>query len=383
MINVFQPSLGEAELAAVAEVFASNWLGSGPRTRAFEEQFADHLGVDADQLLFTNSCTAGLFLAAELLELGPGDEVVMPSVSFVAAANAVAATGARPVFCDVDPRSLNPTAEHIEQALTDRTRAVVVLHFGGDPGEIAAIARLCRARGVPLVEDAACAVASTVDGQRCGTFGDIAVWSFDAMKVMATGDGGMLHVRDPELARRARVLAYHGLARPSGYASARVSSRWWELDVTDFGRRVLGNDLTAAIGTVQLRRLPEFVERRSAVAAAYDTLLADAEGVRRPPRPAAGATSSHYFYWVQLDPAVRDRVAATLLERDIYTTFRYPPLHRVPAYGTDHPELPGTDEAAESTLLLPLHQALTDEEVATVARELRAAVAHHAAPARV
>lgn len=377
VINVFQPSLGEAELAAVADVFAASWPGSGPRSRDFEARFAEHLGAGPEQLLFINSCTAGLFLAMELLETGPGDEVVLPSVSFVGAANAVAATGARPVFCDVDPRGLNPTAEQVARVLTPRTKAVLVLHYGGHPGWIAEIAELCRERGVPLVEDAACAVASSAGGRACGTFGDIGIWSFDAMKVLVTGDGGMLYVRDPELAGRARSLAYHGLARSSGYTSTGRTARWWEVELTGFGRRIIGNDLTAALGLVQLERLPGFVARRHEIAARYDALLADAEGVRLPPPLPAGHESSGYFYWVQLDPAIRDRVAATLLERGVYTTFRYPPLHRVPEYGADGPELPGTDEASESTLLLPLHQGLDDEQVRTVARELRAAVTEH------
>lgn len=376
MINVFQPSLGAEELAAVEEVFSSNWLGHGPRTERFEAEFAAHLGAEPEQVIFINSCTAGLFLATELLELGPGDDVVLPSVSFVAAANAIAATGARPVFCDVDPYTLNPTAAHVEEVLTPRTKAVLVLHFGGHPGDIAAIAATCRRRGVTLIEDAACAVASTADGTACGTFGDIATWSFDAMKVLVTGDGGAFYARDPELARKARQLAYHGLEQSSGFSSAKVSHRWWELNVQSFGRRIIGNDLTAAIGSVQLRRLPEFVARRREIAESYDRLLGDNAAVRLPPHLPAGHTGSYYFYWVQLDPAIRDRVAADLLARDIYTTFRYPPLHRVPAYRGHTRDLPGTDAAADATLLLPIHQGLDDAEVETVADELRKAVEH-------
>ncbi|MET9558366.1 DegT/DnrJ/EryC1/StrS family aminotransferase [Streptomyces sp. NPDC006645] len=374
MINVFQPSLGDEELAAVAEVFSSNWLGHGPRTKAFEAEFAEHLGVPAENTIFINSATAGLFLSTELLELGPGDEVVLPSMSFVAAGNAIAATGARTVFCDVDPRTLNPSAADIERALTPRTKAVLVLHYGGQPGDIAAIADLCRDRGVTLIEDAACAVASDVDGKKCGTFGDIAMWSFDSMKVLVTGDGGMLYVRDPELARRARSHTYHGLEQSSGFAAARVSSRWWDLNVRAFGRRIVGNDLTAAIGSVQLRRLPSFVERRREIAGTYDRLLADTPGITLPPPLPAGHSSSHYFYWVQLDPEVRDQVASDLLEHDVYTTLRYPPLHKVPVYGHDGRELPMTDRASETTLLLPLHQGLDDAEVRTVAGRLGKAV---------
>ncbi|MEU9510992.1 DegT/DnrJ/EryC1/StrS family aminotransferase [Micromonospora sp. NPDC048170] len=375
MINVFQPSLGAEELDAVRAVFDSNWLGHGPRTREFEQEFAAHAGLVPERTIFINSATSGLFLAVELLGLGPGDEVVLPSISFVGAANAIASAGARPVFCDVDPRTLNPSVADVERALTATTKAVILLHYGGVPGEVAEIAELCRRRGVALVEDAACAVASTVDGRPCGSFGDIAMWSFDAMKILVTGDGGMLHVRDAELARRAHRLAYHGLEHASGFSAAGkgVPHRWWELNVRDFGRRVVGNDLTAAIGLVQLRRLPGFVARRREIAAAYDRLLADVEGVRLPPPLPAGQRGSHYFYWVQLDPAIRDQVAADLLDVGIYTTFRYAPLHKVPAYGAGR-HLPGADEAARTTLLLPIHQGLDDADVRTVVDGLRKSV---------
>ncbi|WP_171904268.1 DegT/DnrJ/EryC1/StrS family aminotransferase [Streptomyces abyssalis] len=383
MINVFQPSLGEEEAAAVAEVFATNWTGRGPRTKAFEAEFAEHIGARPEQVLFINSCTSGLFLAVDLLELGPDDEVVLPSVSFVAAANAVAAAGARPVFCDSDVRTLNPTADHIERALTERTKAVVVLHYGGYPGHIAEIARLCRRRGITLVEDAACSVSSTADGQACGTFGDISTWSFDSMKVLVTGDGGAFYARDPEVAHRARQLAYHGLEHASAFDAAKVSDRWWEPNVQGFGRRSIGNDVTAAIGSVQLRKLPDFVARRRAIAALYDRLLADAEGVRLPPPLPEGHTSSHYFYWVQLDAAVRGQVARDLLERGIFTTFRYPALHKVPAYRSEGTSLPGAEEAADRTLLLPLHQGLSDSEVHTVVDELRKSVERRSQALRI
>jgi dTDP-4-amino-4,6-dideoxygalactose transaminase len=374
MINVFQPSLGDEEIEALRGVFADNWLGHGKRTREFEAAFADHIGVPPEHVAFINSGTAGLYLATELLGLGPADDVVLPSVSFVGAANAIAVTGARPVFCDIDPETLNPSAADVERALTPRTKAVVVLHYGGYPGAVEEIAALCRDRGIQLVEDAACAVMSSVDGVGCGTFGDFAMWSFDSMKILVTGDGGMLYARDPEVARRMHRLAYHGLAQPSGFAASRgVPHRWWELDVRDFGRRVVGNDLTAAIGLVQLRRLPEFVARRREIAATYDELLADQDDVALPPPLPDGHLSSHYFYWVRLPPAIRDEVARDLLDRGVYTTFRYAPLHKVSAYASDA-VLPGADEAAESTLLLPIHQSLDDSDVRTVAEELTKSV---------
>ncbi len=377
MINISQPSVGDEELEAIREVFDSKWLGYGARTKTFEAEFAAHLGVDPERMTFINSATAGLFLAAELLDLGPGDDVVLPSVNFVADANAVMATGARPVFCDVDPHTLNPSVDDVARALTPNTRAVIVLHYGGHPGDIVEIARLCRDRGISLVEDAAVSIASSVDGQMCGTFGDIAVWSFDARKIITTGDGGMLYVRDPELGRRALRLAYHGLQDRSAFTTAaKGSGRWWELDVQDVGRRVIGNDITAAIGSVQLRKLPGFIKRRREIVETFNELLHYAAGVRLPPPLPDGHTTTYYFYWLHLDAAIRDRVAADLLDRGVFATYRYEPLHRLPLFGSDS-VLPATDLASETTLLLPVHQGLTDAEVRTVATELRAAVERH------
>ncbi|MEE1929402.1 DegT/DnrJ/EryC1/StrS family aminotransferase [Streptomyces sp. TRM 70351] len=374
MINLFQPQVGAEELAAVAEVFDDKWLGHGPRTKAFEAAFAEHVGVGAEHVVFLNSGTSGLFLALESLGLGEGDEVVLPSPSFVAAANAVVSCGARPVFCDVHPRTLNPTAEDIEQVVTPRTRAVIVLHYGGYPGDIRRIAERCRELDISLVEDAACSVASRVDGQAVGTFGDVAMWSFDAMKVLVTGDGGMLYAKDAERAARARRLAYHGLAQPSGFGYAKVSSRWWELDVPEPGRRVIGNDLTAALGTVQLRRLPQMVDRRREICALYDRELAGVPGLLLPPALPDGHESTHYFYWVQMCPDIRDDIAGDLYREGIYTTFRYAPLHKVPAYGAADSALPRAEWAAERTLCLPLHPGLSDTDVRTVTAALRTAL---------
>ncbi|MEV0899175.1 DegT/DnrJ/EryC1/StrS family aminotransferase [Actinoplanes sp. NPDC049802] len=374
-INVMQPELGEAELAAVREVFESRWIGRGPRTARFERMFAEHLGADPGQVTSTSTCTEATFIAVQLLGLGPGDEVVMPTVHFVGAANAVAASGARPVFCDVDPHTLNPSAEDVAACLTPATRAVLVLHYAGHPGDIAAIADLCRRRGLPLIEDAANAVASRVDGQACGTFGDIGVWSFDHGKIAVSVDGGMLWARDPALAERAARLAFLGMEQRSGFDQAmRVATRWWDFDVSSFSRRAVLNDVLAAIGCVQLERLGAFVRRRREVAARYDAALAEVKAVRLPPRPPAGHEHSHFLYAVQMDPSVRDRVARELYENGIYTTFRYPLLHEVAAYGSGV-RLPRAEHAAAATLCLPQHQGLSDADVDSVAAALTDALA--------
>lgn len=378
MINVFQPSVGAGELAAVGEIFDSGWVGRGKRTAEFEKAFASHLGVGPANVTSMSCCTEALFMAMTLTGIGPGDDVVLPSVSFVGAGNAVAAHGARPVFCDVDPRTLNPTADDVARAFGPSTRAVLLLHYGGHPGEVAEIARLCAERGVLLIEDAANAIASTVDGRACGTLGDFGVWSFDHGKIAVAVDGGVLYARDPELVRRATRLAYFGLAEPTGHQrAARSASRWWEIEVESFSRRSVLNDVLAAIGTVQLRRLPEFLARRAEIVARYGAGLAGVPGLVLPPPVPRGHRTSHYFYWVQLDPRVRDDVAEDLYRAGVYTTFRYPPLHHVPLYGSDA-VLPGADLAAARTLNLPLHQSLSDDDVDLVVRELKASLARRA-----
>ena len=377
MLNVFQPALGEDELAAVREVFASNWIGKGSRVEAFESGFAEHLGVAREQVLSLNSCTEATFLAMELLEVGPGDEVVLPTLTFVGTANAIAARGAEPVFCDVDPRTLNPTVADVAARLTPRTKAVLVLHYGGYPGEIAAIAELCRERGIRLIEDAANAQASTVDGRACGTLGDIGVWSFDHGKIAVSVDGGMMFVRDPELAERAGKMAYFGMEQSSGYAEAlRTQTRWWDFEVSSFSRRSIMNDVLAAIGHVQLGKLKDFVSRRGEIVARYNEALAGVEGLVLPPPLPAGHETSYYLYWVQMAPGIRDLVARHLYRHEIYTTFRYPLLHKVKAYGSTV-RAERAERASEATLCLPLHQALSDADVDKVTAVLTEAVAAH------
>ncbi|MFN8202232.1 MAG: DegT/DnrJ/EryC1/StrS family aminotransferase [Solirubrobacteraceae bacterium] len=365
MVNLFRPTLGEQELAAVDQTLASGWLGRGPRVREFQERFAEHLGAQASQVRALSSCTEGLFLAMELLGVGDGDEVVLPTINFVGAGNAVAAAGARPVFCDVDPRTLNPRVDDIEAALTSRTRAILLIHYGGLPADIVDICALARERGIAVVEDSACSVASSVDGQMCGTFGDIAAWSFDAMKVLVTGDGGMIWCRDPELAERVDRLSYLGLEEASGFTQAAQAQRWWEFSISSFSRRSIMNDITAAMGLVQLERVPGFVDRRLAIRERYDEALAGAGWLTLPPAVPAGRRSTEYFYWLQVDERHRDALARHLLAERVYTTFRYYPLHLVERYGWTDP-LPAAERAARETLCIPIHQGLLDEDVERV-----------------
>lgn len=380
-INVFQPSLGERELSAVRSVFESNWVGRGRVAAQFEEAFADYLGVAPESMLSVTSCTAGLFLAMRILDLPYNSVVIMPSIHFSGAANAVLAAGCLPGLCDVDPRSLNPTAEHIQEAYNRygaRCKAILLLHYGGEPCDMDGIMAFAREKGLFVVEDSACSMASRYKGKACGAIGDIGLWSFDAMKVISTGDGGMMYLSTPSLRLRAQRYGYLGQVQTSGLATASAADdteppkEWWSFDVSHAGSRVLMNDVTAAIGLAQLARLPSFLKQREYVSSLYTSKLARS-GLLLPQM----YTTPYYFYWVQFrDRYTRNRVAQYLLGHGVYTTYRYWPLHKVTLYrnatGVQEEWFPGANLAEATTLLLPLHARLKDTDVDRVCNLLLA-----------
>lgn len=357
---MFQPTLGQDELSAITEVFADNWLGPGPRVKAFEKAFAAYIGGESEQMIAVTSCTEGLFQSVAALELSPSNEVILPTISFIGAAHAVCASGAGLRLIDVDPLTLNPLPEHVEKALTAQTKAILLLHFGGRLDWIQEIAELAKARKVVLIEDSACALGGRCNGDSYGTFGDIGVWSFDAMKLLVTGDGGMIRIRDETLRRRVLHRITLGGVRPGLEGAARSRARWWELNPGCWGRWSPMNDLVAAIGLVQLRRINSFIGRRRQIVQTYDSAFAGIPWLRLPPSPTE--ESAPYFYWVQAPVDIRDKLACHLRERGVYTTFRYWPLHRTSLY-SDSGSYPGGDLAADTTLLLPLHQNLSDSDV--------------------
>jgi aminotransferase len=359
MINLFQPSAGEAEAGAISEVLQSNWIGTGESVKRFESDFASYIGCTSSDTLAIGSCTEGLFQSVTALGLGAGDEVVIPTVSFLGAAHAVSSVGARVTLCDVDPLTLNPTVSHIERAASEATKAVMILHYGGEPGDVRMIAELARDRGWFLIEDAACGLGSFVDERACGTFGDIGVWSFDSMKVLTTGDGGMVWCRSDRVAEQIRMSIRLGVGS-SGFDRRGATAGWWKVDPSVTGRRGTMNNLAAAMGCVQLERLPAFLARRREIAQAYDAALSEIKWLRLPRR---GTDAGRIFYWVQTE--LRDRLALHMLDRGIYTSFRYWPLHRTSLYACDR-AFPGADQAAAETLLLPLHQGLSDTEMEAV-----------------
>ncbi len=382
MIPVARPELGEAEWRALREVVESGWVAQGPRVEAFERALAARCGAAHGVAL--SSCTAALHLALVVAGVGPGDEVVVPSLSFIATANAVRHAGATPVFADVDAGTQNLTAATIAPLLGARTRAVIVVHQAGMPADVAPVHALCDPLGVAVVEDAACAIGSVYRDAPVGGHSDLVAFSFHPRKVLTTGEGGMLLTSREDLAVRLRRLREHGM---SVSASERHRSDRVVLEqYLEPGFNYRMTDLQAAMGVVQLDRLDGLVARRRALADAYRERLAALPGVRVPQDPPHGRTN-HQSYWVVLPddaPADRDDLLARLHARGVSCRRGIMAAHLEPAYaGTASAPLPVTEHLTRRSLILPLHHALTaaeqDQVVDALAAELHAAPAPRAA----
>lgn len=368
MINVMQPTLGKEELDALEKTFASNWIGKGKKVAEFEEIYAKHLGSTKDKVLSTNCCSEGLFSSMHLCDIKQDDEVILPTVSFIGAGNAVCAHGAKMVLCDVDSRTLNARSCDIEKVITKKSKAILLLHFGGIPCEMDEIMKLAKAYNLKVIEDCAAGVCSSYKGKALGTFGDIGMWSFDAMKILVCGDGGMLHFNDSALRERAEKWLYFGLETKSGYENS-VAQKWWEFDVSSFGHRAIMNDVTATIAIEQYKKLPMYMQKRKAVHDFYNDSLKGLDWLDLPLPIPDDCKTSYYFYHIQVKNGKRDELAAYLRKNDIYTTYRYFPLHRVPGYHAEG-HFPNADYAADNTLCLPIHQSLTESELEYIADKI-------------
>jgi dTDP-4-amino-4,6-dideoxygalactose transaminase len=360
-----RPLLGEEEALAAAEAVRSGWVAQGPRVREFEEAFAASVG--ARHGVAVSSCTTGLHLAVHVLGIGPGDEVVVPSLSFIATANAVRYTGATPVFADVEVETGNLSASTVEPVLTERTRAVMVVHQAGVPADVDALKALCEPRGIAVIEDAACAAGSTYKGKPVGTDALLAAWSFHPRKLLTTGEGGMVTTDDPEWAVRLKRLREHGMsvsAADRHHGGSAVIEQYLE---TAFNYRM--TDIQAAVGLVQLSKLDAIIARRRELAARYHELL---DGVVETVRDPEYGTTNYQSFWVWLpEDADRQEVLAGLAERGVSARRGIMASHLEPAY-EGHPSvaLPVTEAFTARTLILPLFHDMTESEQDTVVSAL-------------
>lgn len=377
-IPVMRPLLGDAEARAVQEVLASGWIAQGPKVAEFETKFAAKVG--ADHAVAVSSCTTGLHLALVALGLGPGDEVIVPSLSFIATTTAVRYVGATPVFADVDEQTLNLTGKSIAEVITPRTKAVIVVHQAGMPAELGRIREVCDEFSLAMIEDAACAIGSTYDGRPIGADADIAVFSFHPRKLLTTGEGGMIVTSDADLAARFRRLREHGT---SASAAQRHGGRTIQVEsYVELGFNYRMTDLQAAVGVVQLDRLDGMIERRRELAARYREGFASVPELIMPVDTTYGRTN-HQSFWVLLPdslPLHRDDVLQLLLDEGISARRGIMAAHREPACAdlTDASmpvELPVTERLTDRTLILPLYHELTHDEQDRVIAALLAILA--------
>jgi dTDP-4-amino-4,6-dideoxygalactose transaminase len=368
VLLVSEPDVGPDEQAALAEVIASNWITMGERVRGFEGAFAEHHGVPA--AVAVNSCTAGLHLALQALGVGPGDEVLVPSLSFVATSNAVLYTGARPVFVDIE--SLEVPLMCLKDAAaktTSRTKAVIIMHYAGYLAPRGEWLDFVGARRLKLIEDSAHAVGRG----RTGLFGDAAVFSFYGNKNMTTGEGGMIVAQDPAVLATTRQARGHGMTTDT---MTRLHARPTSYDVTMLGHNYRMTEVAAAIGLVQLNKLAAWNDQREALASRYRLLLeAGCPDVVVPFAPSW--SSAHHIMPVVLPHGVdRQLVADRLRDDGIQTSIHYPAIHALQLYRQADPDLslPTTEAFAARELTLPLHPKMNNASVALVVEALTRAL---------
>lgn len=368
--------MDDEELEAIAQCIRNGWLTTGPKVREFEDAFARTAGVKHAVAL--NSCTAALHIGLLAAGVGPGDEVVTPSLTFVAGAQCTREVGATPVFCDVDEHTLTAHLEQVAAAVSPRTKAIITMPYAGRPLNVAEIVEFARERGIAVIEDAAHAAGMRSQGEWCGTRSDIAAYSFYATKNITTAEGGMLVTNDDAIADRVRALSLHGMDKD---AWKRYTARGsWRYDVREPGFKYNMPDIAAAMGIVQLRRLQAMQKRREEIAAHYSRALGELPGIRLQ-APPVHEDDRHAWcmYVIRVDRRAagiaRDDLIEDLKARNVGTSVHYVPTHHFSGYRAyASGALPKTDRVADEIISLPLYPTMSDADVADVIEAIKASV---------
>ena len=368
-VPLFVPDLGEPESKAVLECLESEWLAMGPRCEAFESAFSSFLG--SCYSVSVSSCTAALHLAVKVLDIGEGDEVIVPSLTFAATANAVAYCGATPVFADVksvDDWTIDPDA--IEALITENTKAIIVMHYGGFPCDMDRILEIVHKHSLLLIEDACHGLGGSINGQAMGTIGDIGCFSFYSNKVMTTGEGGMLVTNSAPTRERLVRLRSHGMT--AGAYDRMKGAMGYDIEEIGYNYRL--DDIRAAVGIAQLDRLKASVIKRRNLVSLYMDNLAKVEGVSVPLHGSRGEPA-HYIFPILLDRGInREEVRNRMLMSGVQTSMHYPPAHLFSHYRKSSQKLPVTEDIAERLITLPLFPKLTETQVKTVCLKLDQAI---------
>lgn len=360
------PSITEAEISEVVTALRDGWITSGPRVRLFEAAFAEVIG--ARYAVAVNSCTAALHLALEAFGVGPGDEVVIPAMTFAAAAEVVLHLGAKPVFCDVDPDTLLAGPEHIEPAVTSKTKVAIPTHHSGQPCDMDGIMDLARRRGFKVLDDAAHCFPVQFNGRFVGTHADATAFSFYSTKTLACGEGGMLTTADEAVAKRARLMTTHGMTVDGGARFKKEGT--WFYDIAAPGFKCNLPELSAALGLAQLGRRDELLAARARIAARYTEAFRD-HPIVRPPVVLTGRGHCWHLYVIQLETEQmsieRNRFIEELKLRNIGASVHFTPLYRHSFYrellGDDPQKFPGCERAYRRIVSLPIWPGMTDGDV--------------------
>jgi perosamine synthetase len=367
MIPLFRPNYDEQEIDALRAVFDSHWLGLGPRTAEFEEKLAEYLGVK--YVVALNSATAALHLALAALNIKKGDEVIVPSLTFISPAHAVMYCGATPVFVDVDPITLLADIDDVASKITDRTQAIIHVHYAGRVENIEPLRKL--AGDIPIVEDAAHAMGAEYNHQKGGTFGTIGCFSFHAVKNLAAGDGGALVTESKEIYDKTVRMRWLGIDK-STWARAsdgrKETSYSWQYHVKEIGFKYHMNDINAALGLSQLKKLDRNNKKRTILATRYHQLLSGITELQLPPADTDKIQSSWHLYAVQT--AHRDKLIEHLKAAGIATGVHYYPIHLYDCY-PDTPTLPITEKAGDQVMSLPMYPDMTPVEQDIVCNSIR------------
>jgi len=357
MIQVFRPSIGEEEIKAVADVLRSGWLGSGPKTAEFEQKFAKK--ITASYALATNSATAALNVMCYTF-LNPGDEVITPSFTFIASNNAIRLANAVPIFADIDPVTLTIDPDEVEKNITKKTKAILAVHYGGQPANMKKLQLIAKKHKLLLFEDCAHATGTYYYGKHAGNFSDAAAFSFAAIKNMTTGDGGMVVSPHKRKIERMRMLCWSGISKSTWQRSGKKIYSW-EYNVKELGWKYQMNDIAAAIGLVQLEHMDAMNEHRRGVAHHYQKAFQDLSWARIPVEQEHTVHAFHN-YFLLVEPSLRQRLIEHLAKKNVSSTVHYYPNHMYPIYKQFRKKLPVTERIYKSIVNIPIFSNMLDSE---------------------